>query len=75
MKKSIYEQAKELMQPSDIDHHESDLYLKVTPESETLVRDYEFRRNVKRFISNIDRSVWFDIPFAFDPFWNKKIVR
>lgn len=74
MEKTLYEKAVETMNPEDISNHESDLYLKVTPESETLVSDYEFKRNVKRFTSNIDHSVWFDIPFAFDPFWNKKTV-
>lgn len=71
MKKSIYRQAVEQMDQNDIDFHQSDLYLKVTQASERLVSEYEFKQNVKRFTSNIDKKQWFDIPFAFDPCWNQ----
>lgn len=55
----------------EIDHHESDLYVKVTPESRKIVDAYEFRCNVTTFRSRIDGTTWYDIPFAFDPFWIK----
>jgi hypothetical protein len=44
----------------------------VTPATEALVKDYEFASNVTRFTSNIDGEQWFDIPFAFDPYWEAK---
>ena len=53
----------------DLDNHESDLYAKVTPESEKIINFYDHKDNVKRFVSEIDKSQWFDIPFAFDPWW------
>ena len=28
-----------------------------------------FIHNVTRFKSQIDHTIWFDIPFAYDPFW------
>lgn len=56
-----------------LDNHESDLYAKVTEESERIIKTYEFKENVTRFTSNIDGQRWFDIPFAFDPFWEKKV--
>jgi len=56
----------------EIDHHESDLYIPVTPETQALIRSYPHRKNVKRFRSNIDGKTWFDIPFAYAPFWIKK---
>jgi hypothetical protein len=68
--KSIYEQAIEL--GLDIKHHETDLYLKDTPETRKLLKDYEFKVNVTSFVSQIDECFWFDIPFAYDPIWNKK---
>ena len=67
----IYQKAVESMQSNEIDHHQSDLYLKVTPISEELVKNFEFKNNVKRFYSRVDNSSWFDIPFAYTPFWNK----
>lgn len=55
----------------EISHHESDLYVKVTPESRAIVEDYEFRCNVTAFRSRVDGELWYDVPFAFDPFWIK----
>jgi hypothetical protein len=54
-----------------VSSHESDLYAKVTPESEALIARYQFKINVKRFRSQIDGTPWFDIPFAYDPYWEK----
>ena len=67
----IYQKAVESMQGNEIDHYQSDLYLKVTPVSQELVNNFEFKGNVKRFYSRVDNSSWFDIPFAYTPFWNK----
>ena len=67
----IYQKAVESMQGNEIDHHQSDLYLKVTPVSEVLVKNYEFKNNVKRFYCRLDKSSWFDIPFGYTPFWSK----
>ena len=55
-----------------LDNHESDLYALVTPKSEAIIANYEHRSIVHRFISQTDKKLWFDIPFAFDPFWQKK---
>jgi len=57
-----------------MDHHESDLYLLVTPESAALIAEYEFKANVRVFRSNIDGRQWYDIPFAYLPFWNERKV-
>jgi hypothetical protein len=67
---TIYSEAKRLGIP--IDSHESDLYLKVTPESIELVKKYDISQINKQFTSQIDKTQWFDIPFAFDPFWENK---
>jgi hypothetical protein len=65
---TIYEEAKKL--GVEIDHHESDLYIPVTPETQELVRNYQFRSIVTRFTSQVDGKSWYDIPFAYQPFWN-----
>lgn len=58
----------------EIGNHESDLHVKVTPESRAIVERYCWikARNigVSIFRSNIDNALWWDIPFAFDPFWD-----
>jgi hypothetical protein len=55
----------------ELDHHASDLYAKRTPVSERILRGYEHRRNVTTFRSNVDGTVWYDIPFAYMPFWDR----
>lgn len=55
------------------DHHESDLYLKDTPAARQLLTCY-FRSlaSVTRFIHQAQRTPWFDIPFAYAPFWRER---
>ena len=57
-----------------IDHHESDLFLPVTPETIALVKEYRFAKSVKRFVSTIDgrAEIWYEIPFAYSPFWEPR---
>ena len=67
---TIYAQLKAAGVP--LDHHESDLYAKVTPNSNRIVGGYEHKANVTQFTSQTDNAQWFDIPFAYDPFWEDK---
>jgi hypothetical protein len=67
---TIYEALKAAGVP--LDSHESDLYALVTPESTRIVEAYRFRSNVTTFVSQIDKKRWYDIPFAYLPFWEKK---
>ena len=48
---NIYERAFKEMKLDEIDHHYSDLYLKVTPVSKRLVSEYEFKNQVETFRS------------------------
>ena len=52
--------------------HESDLYAMKTPRSTEIVGAYFFKQNVRTFINQIDGLTWYNIPFAFDPFWDRK---
>jgi len=56
----------------ELDHHESDLYAKVTPESTAIIKNYRMKDNVTVFTNKKDNKPWYDIPFAFTPFWDKK---
>lgn len=68
--KDIYKKALATMPCKDIDHWCSDLYLRVTPESEKLVAEYDFKGNVTKFIDQIDGVLWYNIPFAYyGPAW------
>lgn len=67
--KDIYTAALRVLPASDIDHHETDLYLKVSEASLALVASYDFRGNVEKFRSPLDGCLWFDIPFAYTPAW------
>lgn len=68
---NIFEQARELMDASEIDHYRTDLYLKVTPVSVALVGRYPYKGSVTTFRDQIDGEQWFDIPFAYMPAWEK----
>ena len=67
----IYEQLNNANVP--LDNHESDLYAKVTPESTTILKTYQFRSQVSTFKNQIDNALWFDIPFAYAPYWENKM--
>lgn len=64
-----------VMKPNEIDHHCSDLYLKVTEESDKLIENYEFRGLVTTFKSirpDDKGSLWYDIPFGYIPEWQRE---
>ena len=73
---SLYERAVQALPASDIDHHASDLYLKVTPESERILREWieengyqnAARGLVTRFRCPLDGCMWLDIPFQYEPY-------
>ena len=48
-----------------IDHWQSDLYLKVTPETTALVNKYRSKNHVTKFIDNINHEPWYEVPFAY----------
>ena len=69
---SIYEELKNAGVP--LDNHESDLYAKVTPESREIVRKYYKLPTVSvhTFRSQIDHELWYDIAFAYTPWWEER---
>lgn len=69
--KNIYEKVIELN--IEFSAYCSDLYIPVNETTIKLVNDYEFKSNVTKFKSNIDSKPWFDIPFAYQPYWTKRI--
>lgn len=55
-----------------LDSHESDLYVKASPEACRIVR--AAKSNVwSHFRSQIDEELWIEVPFAFAPWWEKRL--
>lgn len=67
----IYTEAVAILPAEDIDHHETDLYLRVTDASRGLINRYKYKGSVSTFIDQIDRVLWYDIPFAYTPTWTE----
>jgi hypothetical protein len=57
-----------------MDSHESDLYVKDTPTARAILADWPFGR-LGRFKNNINGEIYIDIPFAYAPYWEKKVRR
>lgn len=59
-----------------LDSHESDLYVKDTPEARAILVAHgkcPGAWGCEAFTSNIEpRDCWFDVPFAFDPYWQQR---
>lgn len=72
-KKSIYQQMVEVLPSEKISNHESDLYVEISAQSKEIVDNYEFKNNVTTFISQIKKTPWYCIPFAYDPWWDERI--
>ncbi len=66
--KSLYQALRAAGVP--IDHHESDLYVLDMPIARTLIAKHGKKGTA--FTSQIDKRRWIDVPFAYDPFWEKK---
>jgi hypothetical protein len=70
---SLYTELVNLLPEHCIDSHESDLYVKDCPEVKTILKKYPMQsRNARPFRSNIDGTIWIDIPFAYEPWWEER---
>ena len=73
MNATLYEKAKAA--GIEMDNHESDLYLKDTPEARRIIKEWQKESGldgcITYFHSETDKAQWIDIPFMFDPFWPK----
>jgi hypothetical protein len=52
-----------------IESHYSDMYVPVNDLTTRLLRHYKCRSNVTTFTNRVEGGLWFDIPFAYDPFF------
>lgn len=72
--KALYEAAKDAGIATD--NHSSDLYIKVSAEAGELIAKYDFKMNVTVFTADDGSGVWYEVPFAYEPWWDdaKKAV-
>lgn len=66
---SLYTDMVELGVP--ISNHYSDLYVPATPETRALIKKHG--RTAESFINQVEGGVWLDVPFAFDPYWERRM--
>lgn len=53
-------------------NHETDLYVPVSEKARAIIAQYPLQqKNTITFRSNIDKTMQFEIPFAYDPAWNR----
>ena len=64
----IYAAAVATLLAADIDHHNSDLYLKRTPAAVALVNRLE-NKSLLSVFRDPDGVPWYDLPFCFTPYW------
>lgn len=63
---SFVEEIKLVVDPEDIDTHESDIYVKVSPKVTEILKKYNMLDNplLSKFIDEIDHEEWYEIPFG-----------
>lgn len=57
----------------EVSSHYSDLYCPNTPEARALVRKHG--HSLSLFQNQITHTMWIDVPFAFDPYWERQLRR
>ena len=76
---TLYEAACKTLPAADIDHHESDLYLRKTPAAVAMVESWitktGFKSCVSTFRCQIEGDLWFEVVAAYDPYWIERTGR
>jgi len=68
MKQTLFEAIKAA--GIEYDYYQSDLFFRVTDESSDILKRYpQYYAGAGMFYSK--GSAWYDVPFAYDPFWEK----
>lgn len=57
---------------AEVDNHYADLYVKATKQALEVLVKHGCR--FESFRSVVDGAQWFDVPFAFDPYWEGKLT-
>ena len=65
---SVYAVALATLPAADIDHHSSDLYLRVSRESKAIVSRLENKALLSVF-RDYNGVAWYELPYCFTPYW------
>lgn len=57
----------------ELDNHESDLYVLADDTALKVLDVHRVRRGM--FRSSVDGAYWYEVPFAFDPWWDARGAR
>ena len=66
----LYQEIVNATSPEQIAHWQSDLYCKVTAKTKQVIKRYAYENLVTVFEAN-DHTLWYDIPFAYTPYWEE----
>jgi hypothetical protein len=71
----IYEAMVAVLPPQHIDHHFTDLYVKMTPETTKIIKQSGLTRGIGYtvFTDQITGTPWYDIAFAYTPEWERRL--
>jgi hypothetical protein len=60
----------------EVSNHESDLYFPVTAQTTAILLQFPLHfNNATRFHDQRTGVLCYDVPFAYDPFWEAKLTR
>ena len=67
----LYAEIVNVTTPAERDHHYSDLYIKDSSAVRDVLYRYKYFSSVTTFRDQTDprRALWYDIPFAYLPYW------
>lgn len=66
----LYDEIVKVTDESERGNWTSDLQCKVTKATTKVVERYSYKHLVTTFHSAIDCTLWYEIPFAFTPWWS-----
>ena len=65
----LYDEIVKVVQPDQIGSWTSDLQCKVMKDTTAVIDRYKYKHLVTTFRSAIDGTLWYEIPFAYTPWW------
>lgn len=69
----LYDALVAAMPADQIDHHESDLYVKCTEVSTKIIYEAELSPVMKStFVDQITHTLWYDLAFCYSPYWEAR---
>ena len=68
---NIYRELAKTLPANDLDHHNSDLYVRKTPKSTEIINKLTNKSLLSTFKDNIDGDIWYELPFCYTPYFGE----